>query len=52
AAAAADKEAKLRESYVVVPARHNAKYIQCLKSEFLEDDEDWVWKNAIMSREG
>ncbi|KAF8592392.1 hypothetical protein K439DRAFT_1503404 [Ramaria rubella] len=53
AAAAAEEEAKLRESYVVVPAGDEAKSIQCpicketLKSEFLEDDEDWVWKNAI-----
>lgn len=53
AAAAAEHEAKLRESYVVVPAGDEAKSIQCpickeiLKSEFLEDDEDWVWMNAV-----
>jgi pre-mRNA cleavage complex 2 protein Pcf11 len=53
AAAAAQHEAKLRESYVVVPAGDEAKSIQCpicketLKSEFLEDDEDWVWMNAV-----
>ncbi|KAF8525345.1 hypothetical protein JB92DRAFT_2877529 [Gautieria morchelliformis] len=53
AAAAAEHEAKLRESYVVVPTGDEAKSIQCpickevLKSEFLEDDEDWVWMNAV-----
>ena len=53
AAAAAEQEAKLRESYVVVPTGDEAKSIQCpicketLKSEFLEEDEDWVWKNAV-----
>jgi len=53
AAAAAEHEAKLRESYVVVPPGDEAKSIQCpicketLKSEFLEDDEDWVWMNAV-----
>lgn len=53
AAAAAEHEAKLRESYVVVPTGDEAKSIQCpicketLKSEFLEDEEEWVWMNAV-----
>lgn len=47
------EEAKLRASYVVVPPGDEAKSVQCpicketLKCEFLEDDEDWAWKNAI-----
>jgi len=53
AAEAAKREAELRALYVVVPPGDEAKPISCpickelLKSEFLEDDEDWVWKNAI-----
>ncbi|PBL02396.1 hypothetical protein ARMGADRAFT_980989 [Armillaria gallica] len=56
AAAAAEKiqrEAELRQQFVVVPPGDEAKMISCpickeiLKSEFLEDDEEWVWKNAI-----
>ncbi|KAK0468209.1 uncharacterized protein EV420DRAFT_1503373 [Desarmillaria tabescens] len=57
AAAAAEKiqrEAELRQQFVVVPPGDEAKVISCpicketLKSEFLEDDEEWVWKNAMM----
>ena len=50
---AAKREADLRAMFVVVPAGDEAKAISCpickepLKSEFLEDDEDWVWRNAI-----
>lgn len=60
AAAAADvahRDAELRGQYVVVPAGDEAKPIACpicketIKSEFLEDDEDWVWKNATMKDE-
>jgi hypothetical protein len=46
--------AELRSRYVVVPAGDEAKRISCpickeqLKSEFLEDDEEWVWRNAVM----
>ncbi|EGO02188.1 hypothetical protein SERLA73DRAFT_159205 [Serpula lacrymans var. lacrymans S7.3] len=53
AAEAAKREAELREQFVVVPPGDEAKSISCpicketLKSEFLEDDEDWVWKNAV-----
>lgn len=57
AAAAAEvlkRDAQLRALFVVVPPGDEAKLISCpicketLKSEFLEEDEDWVWKNAIM----
>ncbi|KAF4602072.1 hypothetical protein EYR40_005274 [Pleurotus pulmonarius] len=57
AAAAADlakRDAELRAQFVVVPQGDEAKSISCpickeaLKSEFLEEDEDWVWKNAVM----
>jgi len=54
AAEVAKREAELRALYVVVPPGDEAKLISCpickeiLKSEFLEDDEDWVWKNAIL----
>ena len=56
AAAAAEitkRDAELRALYVVVPPGDEAKPVSCpicketIKSEFLEDDEDWVWKNAI-----
>jgi pre-mRNA cleavage complex 2 protein Pcf11 len=49
----AKREAELRALYVVVPPGDEARSIACpvckefLKSEFLEDDEEWVWKNAI-----
>lgn len=52
AAEVAKREAELRAQYVVVPPGDEAKPVSCpicketLKSEFLEDDEDWVWKNA------
>jgi len=53
AAEAAKVDAELRSLFVVVPAGDEAKNISCpicketLKSEFLEDDEEWVWKNAV-----
>jgi len=53
AAENAKREADLQAQYVIVPAGDEAQVISCpickeiLKSEFLEDDEDWVWKNAI-----
>lgn len=46
-------EAKLRASYVLVPPGDESKSVQCpicketLKCEFLEEDEDWAWKNAV-----
>jgi len=54
AAEQAKREAELRAMFVVVPPGDEAKPVSCpickepLKSEFLEDDEDWVWKNAVM----
>ena len=56
AAAAADAakvDAELRALYVVVPPGDEAKSISCpickehLKAEFMEDDEEWVWRNAV-----
>lgn len=45
---------ELRAQFVVVPPGDEAKNISCpickenMKSEFMEDDEEWVWRNAIM----
>ncbi|KAF9268141.1 hypothetical protein L218DRAFT_954518 [Marasmius fiardii PR-910] len=53
AAEASKREAELRSQFVVVPAGDEAKTISCpvckevLSPEFVEDDEEWVWKNAI-----
>jgi len=53
AAVNAQREQDLRAQYVVVPPGAEAQDVRCpicketLKSEFLEDDEDWVWKNAV-----
>lgn len=53
AADAAKRDAELRAQFVVVPPGDEAKPIACpicketLKSEFQEDDEEWVWKNAV-----
>jgi pre-mRNA cleavage complex 2 protein Pcf11 len=53
AAEAAKADAELRAMFVVVPPGDEAKTLSCpicketLKSEFLEDDEEWVWKNAV-----
>ncbi|PFH52818.1 hypothetical protein AMATHDRAFT_172853, partial [Amanita thiersii Skay4041] len=49
----AKREAELKAQYVVVPPGDEAKPLSCpickevLKSEFLEEDEEWVWKNAV-----
>lgn len=49
----AKRDAELRDMHVVVPPGDEAKPISCpvckelFKSEFLEDDEEWVWKNAV-----
>ncbi|OCH92929.1 hypothetical protein OBBRIDRAFT_393575 [Obba rivulosa] len=57
AAEAALREAELRAMFVVVPPGDEAKSISCpickepLKSEFLEDDEEWVWRNAVRKDE-
>ncbi|CAE6539573.1 unnamed protein product [Rhizoctonia solani] len=53
AAAAEERVAKLRASYVIVPPGEEAKPALCpickesIKSEYLEDDEEWVWRNAV-----
>lgn len=50
---AAKREAELQAQYVVVPPGDEAKSISCpickepLKSEFNEDDEEWVWRNSV-----
>lgn len=49
----AKRDAELRTQFVVVPPGDEAQSLSCpickelLEPEFLEDDEDWVWKNAI-----
>lgn len=54
ATAAAEREAMLRKMHVVVPPGDESKVVKCpvckeqLDTEFLEDDEEWVWRNAIM----
>lgn len=46
-------EKALRESFVVVPPGDEVKSISCpvcketLKSEFRDEDEEWVWTNAV-----
>jgi pre-mRNA cleavage complex 2 protein Pcf11 len=53
AAEVAKREAELRAQYVVVPSGDEAKPHSCpickepMIPEFLEDDEEWVWKNAV-----
>jgi pre-mRNA cleavage complex 2 protein Pcf11 len=53
AAAAQEKEIRLKNAYVVIPLGDEAKTVVCpicketLKPEFLEDEEEWVFKNAI-----
>jgi pre-mRNA cleavage complex 2 protein Pcf11 len=51
---AAKRDSELRALYVVVLPGDEAKPISCpickemLKSEFLEDDEDWVWTSRFV----
>ncbi|KAI0052997.1 hypothetical protein FA95DRAFT_1552878 [Auriscalpium vulgare] len=58
AAEAAKRGAELRAQSVVVPPGDEAKHIACpicketLKSEFNEDDEEWVWRNAVKAEDG
>ncbi|KAG9103137.1 hypothetical protein FRC06_000132 [Ceratobasidium sp. 370] len=53
AAAAAEHQAKLRASFVIIPPGEEAKPAVCpickesIKSEYLEDEEEWVWRNAV-----
>ncbi|KAF9226570.1 hypothetical protein BS17DRAFT_775836 [Gyrodon lividus] len=52
-AEATQRDAALRAQFVVVPPGDEAKLISCpicketMKSEFLEDDEEWVWRNTV-----
>jgi pre-mRNA cleavage complex 2 protein Pcf11 len=45
--------AQLRAKFVIIPAGEEAQPRKCpvcketIKSEFQEDDEEWVWRNAI-----
>lgn len=49
----AEREAALRASFVVVPPGEEVKTINCpvcketLRSEFREEDEEWIWQNAV-----
>jgi len=49
----AKREAELRAMFVVVAPGEEAKPFSCpvckepMKCEFLEDEEEWVWKNAV-----
>ncbi|KAK7060482.1 mRNA 3' end processing factor [Paramarasmius palmivorus] len=53
AAEAIKKDAELRAQFVVIPPGGEANTIACpickevLNPEFVEDDEEWVWKNAV-----
>lgn len=52
-AESAKRDAELRARFVVVPPGDEAKHITCpickeaFKSEFNEEDEEWIWKNAL-----
>jgi len=53
AVAAQEKESRLKNAYVVIPVGDEAKTVTCpickemLNPEFLEEEEEWVYKNAI-----
>lgn len=55
--ARAERDSKLRAAYVVVPSGEEARPVQCpvckefLKSEFNEDDEEWIWTNAVRAQD-
>jgi hypothetical protein len=52
-AESAKRDAELCARFVVVPPGDEAKHVTCpickevFKSEFNEDDEEWIWKNAL-----
>ncbi|KAF8505646.1 hypothetical protein F5888DRAFT_1650740 [Russula emetica] len=52
-AESAKRDAELHARFVVVPPGDEAKHVTCpickevFKSEFNEDDEEWIWKNAL-----
>ena len=51
------RDAELQSSFVVMPPVDEAKSISCpvckevLKSKFGEDDEEWVWQDAIQVKD-
>jgi pre-mRNA cleavage complex 2 protein Pcf11 len=53
AADAIKRDTELRSMHVVIPPGDEAKMIKCpickeaIETAFLEDDEEWVWKNAL-----
>jgi pre-mRNA cleavage complex 2 protein Pcf11 len=53
AAEAAKRDTELRSMHVVIPPGDEAKPIKCpickeaIEPEFLEEEEDWVWRNAL-----
>lgn len=52
-AESAKRDAELNARFVVVPPGDEAKHVTCpickevFKSEFNEDDEEWIWRNAL-----
>jgi pre-mRNA cleavage complex 2 protein Pcf11 len=50
---ATERESELKRAFVVISAGDETKAISCpickemLQPEFMEDDEEWVWRNAI-----
>ena len=52
-AESAKRDAELCARFVVVPPGDEAKHVTCpickevFKSEFNEDDEEWIWKDAL-----
>ncbi|KAJ7276504.1 hypothetical protein B0H12DRAFT_1085729 [Mycena haematopus] len=57
AAEVAKRDADLRAQFVVVPPGQEAKPVACpickesFKSEWVEEVEDWVWRNAVLRDE-
>jgi hypothetical protein len=53
AAEAVKRDTELRSMHVVIPPGDEAKTIKCpickeaIDPEFLEEDEEWVWRNAL-----
>ena len=52
-AAALEKEIRLKDAFVVIPLGDEAKTVTCpickevLSPDLLEEDEEWVFKNAV-----
>ncbi|KAF8195784.1 hypothetical protein K438DRAFT_1826513 [Mycena galopus ATCC 62051] len=57
AAQVAKRDADLRAQFIVVPPGEEAKPVACpickesFKSEWVEEVEDWVWRNAVLKDE-